>query len=88
MDTNKDITAGYQEQFVFLERFNMRAADLALFVDDPGHPDAPVHLRTDTEDTGSVYLRNMFMPRRFYQVPTLGDGDTWFFVLENKVQAG
>ena len=47
-----------------------------------------MHVRTDFEGTGSVYLRNTFMARHFYHAPTLGCGGTWIYVLENKVLAG
>ena len=53
-DANEDIAPGYKEGLMFLERFNWRSTDLLLFVDDAGAPDAPPHLRTDFEETGSV----------------------------------
>ena len=87
-DVAEDIAPGFREGAVFLERFNLRTADLALFLDDLGAPGIPHQLRTDFEETGSVYLRNTFAPRRFYHAPTLGDGSAWVFVLENKVLAG
>ena len=87
-DANEDIAPGLREGVMFLERFNLRSADLALFQDGPGGVDAPLHVRSEFEDSGTVYLRNTFAPRHFYHAPTLGAGRTWVFVLENKVLAG
>ena len=88
VEAMEDVAPGYRAAFVMLERFNLRTADVALAMDDPGGVPAVVHGKTDFESTGSVYLRNTFLPRRFYHAPSLGRGDVWFFVLENKVLAG
>ena len=82
---------GYREQYVWLERFGLRAADLSLITDGDayGAIAAPVHLRTDFEETTAVHSRNTFFrTMRFFHAPTLGDGGTWVFVMENKVLAG
>ena len=84
----EDIAPGYRRGFAMLERFNLRVADLAAVVDGGRGGGGVVHVRTDFEGTGSVYLRNTFMPRRFYHAPTLGRGRCWFYVLENKVLPG
>ena len=85
---NEEIAPGFREQCVHLERFNLRAVDIPLLGGDPDLLDAPAPLRSDFDETSSVYLRNTFVPRFFYLAPALGGGCTWFFVLENKVLAG
>ena len=81
----EEIAPGYRRAYSMLERFNLRVADLALTADEEGGHPLPIHVRTDFESTASVYLRNTFLPRRFYHAPSLGRGDVWFFILENKV---
>ena len=78
----------YRQGYSMLGCFNLRVAEMALVVDDPGGRAGVVHVRTDFDSTGSVYMRNTFLPRRFYHAPSLGRGDVWFFVLDNKVLAG
>ena len=85
---NEEIAPGLREQCVHLERFNMRPVDIPLLGGAPGLMDAHAPLRSDFDETSSVYLRNTFVPRFFYHAPALGDGGTWIFVLENKVLAG
>ena len=85
---NEEIAPGLREQSVHLERFNLRAVDIPLLGGDPGLVDVPAPMRSDFDETSSVYLRNTFVPRFFYTAPALGGGCTWFFVLENKVLAG
>ena len=88
LDRDEEIAPGYRDAFVSLERFNFRAADLALMVDEYAVGRVPANVRADLVSTASVYLRNTFMAGRFYCVPTLGSGGTWFYVLENKVLPG
>ena len=85
---DEEIAPGYRQGYVMLGRFNLRVADMALAVDDPGGHAGVGHVRTDFESTGCVYMRSTFLPRRFYHAPSLGRGDVWFFVLDNKVLAG
>ena len=59
-----------------------------LAVEDVAGRGGALCVCTDFESTGSAYLRNTFLARRFYLAPPLGRGDVWFFVLENKVLAG
>ena len=84
----EEIAPGYRAGYTMLGRFNLRVVDLALAADDPGAHAGVVHVRSDFDHTASVYLRNTFLPLRFYHAPTLGRGDTWVFVLENKVLGG
>ena len=84
----EDIAPGYRSGYAMLGRFNLRVADMALAVEDAAGGGGALCVRTDFESTGSVYLHNSFLPRRFYLAPSLGRGDVWFFVLENKVLAG
>lgn len=86
-NADEQVAPGFRAHLIFLERFNLRAADLDLFADDPGAHGAPVRFRSDFEETASVYLRNTFVPRRFFHAPTLAE-DTYVFVLENKVLSG
>ena len=88
VDAMEDIAPGYREAYITLERFNLRAADIALVRDGHGAPGDAAPMRTDLEGTASVYLRNTFLAKHFYRVPTLGPGDVWFYILENKVLAG
>ena len=85
---SEEIAPGFREQFMFLERFNLRAIDLVLDAPDPAPGHAALHLRTDYEETGSVYLRNTLMPRRFYLAPTLGRDAIWFYIVGNRVLGG
>ena len=48
-DANEDIAPRYRGQVMFLERFNLRAADLGLLADDIVAPDALIELRADFE---------------------------------------
>ena len=64
-NANADIAPGFKEGLQYLARFNLRAADLLLFVVDdplPGVSDAPQQRRSDFQQTSSVYLRNTFAP--------------------------
>jgi hypothetical protein len=87
---NADIAPEFIEGLQYLERFNLRAADMSLFVDDdplPGVPDEPQQRRSEFQKASSVYLRNTFAPYCFYNMPNL-DRDTYVFVLENKTLPG
>ena len=76
-ERKEDIAPGYREQYVWLERFGLRAADLSLFTDGDayGAIAAPVHLRTDFEETTVVYLRNTFWAHAL--LPRADPGRWW-----------
>ncbi len=80
------VAPGWRAAFPYLERFNLRAADLNLLGDmDPD--EAIVHFRNSYAETGSVYLRDTFLPRAFHQVPGVNP-DIFIYVLENKTLPG
>ena len=89
---NDAIAPGFRRRCVFLERFNLRAQDVAhLMADDdggvgPGN-EGLARLRNSYQETCSVYLKKTFAARHFYQFPGL-DPTVWTYVMENKTLAG
>jgi hypothetical protein len=79
------VARGYHHRALFLERFNLRAADACLLGLDAGA--GPSRHKATYAETCSAYLRNTFVANSFYQLPGLDDS-TWVFVLENKVLPG
>ena len=76
----------YRMDFPHLERFNLRAADLNLLVDEDPGP-ALVHFRAQYEETCHVYLRGTFSAKSFSHFLGI-DPRIFVYVLENKTLAG
>ena len=77
------VAAGHRAEHLYLERFNLTAADVVLL-------GARRHARgTETTATSAYrnYLMRVFSPGSFYSVVGLRPS-LWFFVMQNKVLAG
>ena len=86
IDAADEIAPGWRNRAVYLERFNLRAADLDLL----GEEDAPLELvsyRTSYQTSFSVYLRSTFQPQRFHHAPGVS-ANLWVYVLDTKTIAG
>ena len=87
IDAADEIALGWRHRAVYLERFNLRAADLDLLGEEEAAPLDLVSYRTSYQTSFSVYLRNTFQPQRFHQVPGVTP-DLWVYVLDSKTLAG
>ena len=86
IDAEDEIAPGWRHRAVYLERFNLRAADLDLLGGE-GAPLELVSYRTSYQTSFSVYLRNTFQAQRFHQVPGVST-NLWVYVLDTKTLAG
>ena len=87
IDAADEIALGWRHKAVYLERFNLRGADMDLLGEQDAAPLDLVSYRTSYQTSFSVYLRNTFQPQRFHQVPGVTH-NLWVYVLDSKTLAG
>ena len=87
IDAADEIALGWRHKAVYLERFNLRAADMDLLGEQEAAPLDLVSYRTSYQTSFSVYLRNTYQPQRFHQVPGVTH-NLWVYVLDSKTLAG
>ena len=75
----------WRADFPYLERFNLRMADLHLVGEDAGPGLAA--FRSAYQETSSVYIRKVFDEKAFFSFPGLSP-DTFLYVLDSKTLAG
>ena len=71
----------------YMDRFNLRVADLHLLADDEAPAPGLATCRTAYLDTVSVYIRSVFGEKAFFSFPGLSP-DTFIYVLDSKTLAG
>ena len=79
------VAARWRADFPYLERFNLRVADLHLIGED-GAPGLAA-FRSAYQETASVYIRKVFDEKAFFSFPGLSP-DTFLYVLDSKTLAG
>ena len=63
IDAADEIAPGWRHKAVYLEQFNLRAADLDLLGEEEAAPPDLVNYRTSCQTSFSVHLRYVFQPR-------------------------
>ena len=87
IDREDEIAPGWRHKAVYMDRFNLQAADMDLLRDESDAPLELVSFRTSYQTSFSVYLRDTLQSQAFIQVPGVSP-DLWVYVLDTKTLAG
>ena len=87
LDIEDAVAPVFRPDVPFLERFNLRSADLHLLHEHAAPFLAMTTLRAEYRATASVYLRNVCGDKVFISYPGVAP-DTFVYILDNKTLAG